>query len=281
MTSGPKVRFGTKTPSITSHWMRSTPAVSSAAHSSPSREKSAGSTDGAICTSCDDIRSTSGSRQTNGRLTLTLLSAAVRHGTRSGRGWPYHRRSVGRRRADRWTITVEKVVAGGLGLGHAPDGRVVLADGGLPGERVRSRSRRRARSSCGVWCRSSTTPSPDRRRPPCPEADRGCGGCDLQHHVPAAQRQIKVDIIVDALATAGPHRRSRRRRDPYSPRSGTEPPFDAASSTGASASGPTAPTMSMVFDDCLVAHESVAEIVRDGRFGAATEVVVRSGRSHR
>ena len=48
ITSGPNVRLGTNWPSITSHWMRSTPAASSAATSSPSREKSAGSTDGAI-----------------------------------------------------------------------------------------------------------------------------------------------------------------------------------------------------------------------------------------
>jgi hypothetical protein len=48
ITSGPNVRFGTKRPSITSHWIRSTPAASRAATSSPSFEKSAGSTDGAI-----------------------------------------------------------------------------------------------------------------------------------------------------------------------------------------------------------------------------------------
>ena len=48
MTSGPTVRFGTNTPSMTSHWIRSTPAPWSAATSSPSREKSAGSTDGTI-----------------------------------------------------------------------------------------------------------------------------------------------------------------------------------------------------------------------------------------
>ena len=48
MTSGPNVRLGTNWPSITSHWMRSTPAFSSAATSSPSLAKSAGSTEGAI-----------------------------------------------------------------------------------------------------------------------------------------------------------------------------------------------------------------------------------------
>ena len=48
MTSGPNVRLGTNWPSMTSHWMRSTPAFSSAVTSSPRRAKSAGSTDGAI-----------------------------------------------------------------------------------------------------------------------------------------------------------------------------------------------------------------------------------------
>ena len=48
MTSGPKVMLGTNCPSITSHWMRSHPAASSAAISSPRRAKSAGRTDGAI-----------------------------------------------------------------------------------------------------------------------------------------------------------------------------------------------------------------------------------------
>ncbi len=48
ITSGPKVRLGTNCPSITSHWMRSQPAASSAATSSPRRAKSTGSTDGTI-----------------------------------------------------------------------------------------------------------------------------------------------------------------------------------------------------------------------------------------
>src|SRR5437899_235561 len=48
ITSGPKVRLGTKRPSITSHWIQSTPAFSRAATSSPRRAKSAGRTDGTM-----------------------------------------------------------------------------------------------------------------------------------------------------------------------------------------------------------------------------------------
>ncbi len=52
MTSGPNVRLGTNTPSMTSHWMRSTPASQSSATSSPSLAASAGRTDGTISGAC-------------------------------------------------------------------------------------------------------------------------------------------------------------------------------------------------------------------------------------
>ena len=48
MTSAPKVRLGTKLPSMTSHWMRSTPAFSRSMHASPRWAKSAGRTEGTI-----------------------------------------------------------------------------------------------------------------------------------------------------------------------------------------------------------------------------------------
>src|SRR5262245_49098708 len=47
-TTGPMLRFGTKWPSITSTWMRSAPAAVTSRTSSPSREKSAESIEGAI-----------------------------------------------------------------------------------------------------------------------------------------------------------------------------------------------------------------------------------------
>ena len=49
-TIGPRVRFGTKWLSITSKWMRSAPARTTASTSSPSRAKSAARRDGAIHT---------------------------------------------------------------------------------------------------------------------------------------------------------------------------------------------------------------------------------------
>src|SRR5262245_29624976 len=51
-TTGPSVILGTKRPSITSTWIQSAPAASTARTSSPNRVKSAESTDGAIRIGC-------------------------------------------------------------------------------------------------------------------------------------------------------------------------------------------------------------------------------------
>src|SRR5258705_11329149 len=51
-TTGPIVMFGTKRPSITSTWIQSAPAASTARTSSPNRVKSADSTEGATSTGC-------------------------------------------------------------------------------------------------------------------------------------------------------------------------------------------------------------------------------------
>ena len=47
---GPKVRFGTKCPSITSTWIRSAPPCSASATCSPRRDASAERIEGAILT---------------------------------------------------------------------------------------------------------------------------------------------------------------------------------------------------------------------------------------
>ncbi|MFI5045344.1 MAG: class I SAM-dependent RNA methyltransferase, partial [Acidimicrobiales bacterium] len=179
--------------------------------------------------------------------------------------------------SERVVVEVEKMVAGGLALGHAPSGQVVLATGGLPGERVEVRiDTQRKRLLQGVVTEVHE-PSDDRRSEPCPEVSRGCGGCDLQHATPAAQRDIKVDIVRDALArlarltdvevTPGVELGAERYRTTL--RCGVvDGRLGFRSHHSHDIHG---------VDDCLVAHDAVAEIVRDGRFGGATEVVIRAG----
>jgi tRNA/tmRNA/rRNA uracil-C5-methylase (TrmA/RlmC/RlmD family) len=81
------------------------------------------------------------------------------------------------------------------------EGRVVFVRHALPGERVRAVV---DEDSGGSFCRADAvavlTPSPDRVPAPCEWARAGgCGGCDLQHADPAAQRALKGFVLAEQL----------------------------------------------------------------------------------
>ena len=101
-------------------------------------------------------------------------------------------------------LTVGEAAHGGwcVARSGAPgdQGQVVFVRHALPGERVRARV-----TSCTTrFARAEAVEilqaSPDRVEPPCPYArPDGCGGCDLQHAGPAAQRAIKAQVIRQQL----------------------------------------------------------------------------------
>ncbi len=81
------------------------------------------------------------------------------------------------------------------------EGRVVFVRHALPGERVRAVV---DEDTGGSFCRADAvavlTASPDRVPAPCSWARAGgCGGCDLQHVDPAAQRGLKADVLAEQL----------------------------------------------------------------------------------
>lgn len=84
------------------------------------------------------------------------------------------------------------------------DGQVVFVRHALPGERVLARvsavedSGRYLRADAEAVLRAAD----GRREPPCP-AWRDCGGCDWQHAQPAASRQLKAQVVQDALRRFG------------------------------------------------------------------------------
>jgi tRNA/tmRNA/rRNA uracil-C5-methylase (TrmA/RlmC/RlmD family) len=101
-------------------------------------------------------------------------------------------------------LTVTEPAHGGwcVARSAAPgdQGKVVFVRHALPGERVRAR----VTSSTARFARAEAVeilqPSPDRVEPPCRYAGPdGCGGCDLQHARPAAQRAIKAEVIRQQL----------------------------------------------------------------------------------
>ncbi|MBU0674605.1 MAG: 23S rRNA (uracil(1939)-C(5))-methyltransferase RlmD [Proteobacteria bacterium] len=99
------------------------------------------------------------------------------------------------------TLFIEKIISGGLGLGHLPDGLVVMIPDVLPEEEVTCRLHTKKKGYALADLVQVVVPSPHRIKPTCPVADQ-CGGCDLQHADYDLQLQIKGSILTDHLLSA-------------------------------------------------------------------------------
>jgi 23S rRNA (uracil1939-C5)-methyltransferase len=100
-------------------------------------------------------------------------------------------------------VDVTALVAGGLGLGRLPDGRVALVEAALPGDRVEIEVTEDRRDMVRARVARVVTASVDRVPEPCPHLHEGCGGCDLMHAAVGAQGPLKRSIVVDALRRIG------------------------------------------------------------------------------
>lgn len=97
-------------------------------------------------------------------------------------------------------LRVDAVAHGGHCVARH-DGRVVFVRHALPGERVRAVV---DEDGGGGFCRADAVAvleaSPDRVGAPCSWARAGgCGGCDLQHVAPPAQREWKAQVLAEQL----------------------------------------------------------------------------------
>jgi tRNA/tmRNA/rRNA uracil-C5-methylase (TrmA/RlmC/RlmD family) len=93
------------------------------------------------------------------------------------------------------------LAAGGGCVARTDEGQVVFVRHAIPGERVRAAVTARTGSYLRADAVAILDPSPDRVDPPCPHAGAGrCGGCDLQHIAPAAQRRLKAARVAEQLS---------------------------------------------------------------------------------
>lgn len=102
------------------------------------------------------------------------------------------------------TVTIERIAAGGDGVGRLEDGMAVFVPRSAPGDvahvEIVERRRRYARARpVGI-----VSPGPGRAAPACKHYVRDrCGGCQLQHLTIEAQRALKRAIVGDALRRIG------------------------------------------------------------------------------
>lgn len=102
---------------------------------------------------------------------------------------------------DRVRVTIERIVAGGVGLGRGPAG-VVLVEFAAPGDlldiEIESNRGGAARGRIVSIVEGATS----RIQPPCPWYGQ-CGGCDFQHLSYKTQLDAKEMILRDALERVG------------------------------------------------------------------------------
>jgi len=94
-------------------------------------------------------------------------------------------------------LRIEKIVAHGKGLARQ-GGKVVFAEGALPGEIVDAEIIAEKRDFAEAQVSEVLQPSPYRTEAPCPYY-RVCGGCDFQHLTFEGQRIMKLQMLQDTL----------------------------------------------------------------------------------
>lgn len=200
----------------------------------------------------------------------------------------------------RVVLQVERMVAGGLGLGRDESGRILLVEGGLPGERVAVHVTQSSQRMARGVVREVLAPAEGRRVAPCAEVDAGCGGCDLQHAQPDLQLRVKVEIVTDALfriahlsqvpISIGQELPSTRYRTTLrcavtAHASEARPALeishagqiDAVAQVGAVGFRKRQSHEVHPVASCLVAHPLIEELMQAGNFAGATEVTFRVG----
>ena len=97
-------------------------------------------------------------------------------------------------------VRILRLAAGGDGLGRLEDGRAVFVPRSAPGDLVELAVLREQRRFARARVARVLEPGPDRAAPPCPHyVDDECGGCQLQHLAPHAQRQARRTFVGEAL----------------------------------------------------------------------------------
>ncbi len=175
-------------------------------------------------------------------------------------------------------VVPHAVVAGGDGLARDEGGRVVFVEGALPGERVVARLTEERKDFARALAVEVLEASPDRVAPPCPALAAGCGGCTWQHVAAEAQVRLKADIVTDALRRIG------RVADPPAPSvvGLAGPALRTTARLAVAADGRAGHrrrdgTEAVATDGCLAVHPRLEELIVDGRYPGAEEVLLRVG----
>jgi 23S rRNA (uracil1939-C5)-methyltransferase len=101
-------------------------------------------------------------------------------------------------------VHIDRLAAGGDGVGRMPDGRAVFVPRTAPGDRVQLTDVRYHARYARARLGRLLEPGPRRVAPRCAHyVEQDCGGCQWQHLELSAQLEAKRELVVDALRRIG------------------------------------------------------------------------------
>ncbi len=177
-------------------------------------------------------------------------------------------------------LTIRGFGNSGDGIARNPGGGVVSIPGSIPGETVKAKALARRRGIIHARVLEVLDPSPNRVAPPCSEIANGCGACQWQHIDLAAQRSYKYDQIADALGVArveDPTHVSLLRPMIELPPTGFRTTLHAAVSNGRAGLRRYRSHRVVPVEECLVAHPLLNDLIQNGKYPGATDVLLRCG----
>ena len=179
--------------------------------------------------------------------------------------------------SETFEVVAEGFGAHGTAVGHDAGGRTVSMPGVIPGERVEAKALAHRRGVVHPRAVQVLEPSPDRVEPPCPEVAHGCGACQWQHIEPAAQVDLKQEQVRAALARAGVTDPAVLQHAVVLPDRGFRTTVNAAVHRGRAGYRRYRSHRVVPVEGCLVAHPLVTELLVEGRYGDASDVLLRCG----
>lgn len=173
-------------------------------------------------------------------------------------------------------LDVADVAAGGDGIAHASDGRIVFVHGAIPGDRVRARVLADRPRMLKAQVAEVLEPAPGRVAPPCPHVADGCGGCGWQHVDLDEQRRLKVRLVEESLRRIGRIEHPVELA-PALPATGFRTTVRGLVEEGRFAFRTEHGHDAVPVDRCLIAHSGLDELIHTVDFGAVDEVTLRIG----